>query len=177
MDDLLFHINYKESNKFGNLIVETFSGKIKKLKNKTFSGQILKTDIFNNEYGNINNSELSIIKDILLISNNVKINKNKYMISIDSFYELCTKTKFNTFLYYTSQDKKMNIIEDILIDKDINISFENSIRRYKVNLYYSYNNQNKNLSSKMEVLLINKYSLIYDKNKIILMKANLNIPL
>ena len=74
MDDLIININFNESQKQGKTIIETYSGRIKKIKKKTFSGIIKKIDLMTkaDKYNNLSEIEFSKIKDI--ISN--KQNKN-----------------------------------------------------------------------------------------------------
>lgn len=80
MGDLILNINLKESVKFKKPVIETYSGKIKKLKNKTFSGPLMKIDIdCNDNYNNIYSEELSNIKNIILSNGNSKISKYKYI--------------------------------------------------------------------------------------------------
>ena len=64
--DLIVNINIKAINKIKKPVIEIGEGIIKKLKNKTFSGQFSSTNILINQYKNLSDKEIVFIRNIIL---------------------------------------------------------------------------------------------------------------
>ncbi|ALU35095.1 DEAD/DEAH box helicase [Clostridium autoethanogenum] len=171
MGDLILNINLKESVKFKKPVIETYSGKIKKLKNKTFSGPLMKIDIdCNDNYNNIYSEELSNIKNIILSNGNSKISKYKYIFDEKNFIDLIQYTYDKKNLYFTSKDAKMHQIDDVLSIDEIYYKPNNG----KANFFYT-DTKKQNIEVKtFNMCAFSSMSLVYDNNKLIIIYKLLN---
>ena len=126
MDDLIININFNESQKQGKTIIETYSGRIKKIKKKTFSGIIKKIDLMTkaDKYNNLSEIEFSKIKDIISNNENNKISKYQYIISEKNFKLLINESIPKKNIYFSDLKGNMNDIENSVNVSRINIRSE-----------------------------------------------------
>lgn len=169
-NDLIVNINIKETNKIKKPVVEIGEGIIKKLKNKTFSGQFLSTKILKSEYRNLKNQDIVIIRNIILNRKNNQIGKNKYAMEYKLFNELIKFCTYKNILYCTSKDKKMHLIEAIDLSEKIEVEIKNN----KIKLFYEGENNNIVFSSGLDILELNKFNIVYDNNRLTIFKGNLD---
>lgn len=159
MNDLVVNINFHVSILYCKPVVEIFTGKIKFLKNKTFSGPLKKIDIINVEIcNNLTDYKLNAIKNILHNSLNNQLSKNRYLLNESLFLKLISELDNIKCVYCKFKDNSLNILDGIVhLDQEY-FKLENSIFQF---------------SSKVEILDFATFSMIYDKNKLyILGKMN-----
>ncbi len=122
MSDLIISINFDESRKHNNLVIETYAGVIPMLKSKKYSGQLRNININSQaNYDNINNIQLKQIENFLNDSKNVQINKYQYFISKAKLYILPELVRYNCVFY---KDKKHGMYQITQIHFD-NITEQN----------------------------------------------------
>lgn len=118
MNDIIFKINIDESNKILKPVMEIFSGKIKTLKSKKFSGPLKNVDIgYIYKANNLSLAQQDAVNAILNNDENSLISKNKYILSEDNFFELLKALNHNSCLYYTGRDRSLNLIENFLSER------------------------------------------------------------
>lgn len=171
MGDLVLNINYEESKRLKKIVLETYSGKIKVLKNKTFSGPLTKIDIENESFDKLPIQELERIKEILLNSVNRKLSKYKYLIDGSLFNNISEFDCRGNNLYLTTKDKKMNLIDSLIYINEINYKIDSN---KKIIFFYKENEKEEMLSNKSIILVSSNKSLIYEKNKLIILNKLIN---
>ena len=115
MDDIIFKLNIDESNKILKPIVEIFSGKIKTLKSKRFSGPLKSVDVgFINNALNLSLFQKNIVFNILNEDENTMVSRNKFILSEDNLLALFKALNYSSCIYYTGRDRSMNLIEELL---------------------------------------------------------------
>lgn len=132
--DAIFNLNMPESKKVGKLILETYEGKIKKLKNKTFSGQLIKSDLLEHNYEILSNKEKKHLLGILNKNTEVRISKNKLMLKLLDEENILNLLKETNTLYATHKNRKMYLVENIL---RLNIESE-GLKYSKKNGYFKF---------------------------------------
>lgn len=126
MSDLIISINFDESKKKNNLVIETYEGIIPMLKSKKYSGQLrninINSQISYNNINNINNIQLKQIQNFLNDNLNVQVNKHQYFIAKKKLYALAEIVCYNCVFY---KDKKhgMYQITQICFGDIINQNF------------------------------------------------------
>lgn len=171
MGDLVLNINYKESKQLKKLVIETYSGKIKVFKNKTFSGQRIKIDIENESFDNVSIEELERLKEILANQVNQKVSKFKYLIEGNLFADIFELYYRKNNLYFTTEDEKMNLIDNLIDNSTINYKINTN---NKITFFYKENEKEEMISNKANIIISNDKSLIYEKNRIIILNKLIN---
>ena len=172
MDDLIININFNESQKQGKTIIETYSGRIKKIKKKTFSGIIKKIDLMTkaDKYNNLSEIEFSKIKDIISNNENNKISKYQYIISEKNFKLLINESIPKKNIYFSDLKGNMNDIENSVNVSRINIE----ISKNKLIITYKVNNNTYRLSKESCCYSDHTNTYIYDCNKLLIVSKEIN---
>lgn len=164
MDDLILNIDMGESKKKNSLVIETYSGKIKKLKNKTFSGPLRRVSIKDlNGIG-------SEINNVISKFQYTEVSKGKYVFECNIFKVLYELQKgFN--LYFYAKDKKMHMIEKILRSDKLNYQISGSDVKF-----FFKEDEEKFVMKKFSdnILSFNAESLIYFENKLLIINRSIN---
>lgn len=89
MSDLIFNINFSESKNKNYIVIETFIGKIPKLKSRKYSG-LLRIVNINALSAADNFSDVQLERALKFFNNNLNIQtgKNQYLISASNLAEL-----------------------------------------------------------------------------------------
>lgn len=170
MADLVLNINFDESKKLKKAVLETYSGRIKILKSKTFSGPLNKVDIDTENFENISEEKFIELQRILDNTENFKVSKFKYILSENSFMNILKEGCKNNNLYATaSKDKRAHLIENISIKEYLNYDYS----RNKISLYLE--NRKDVISEKYDLINIYDNSVIYNSNTIIICKNQINV--
>lgn len=172
LGDLVLNINYEESKQLKKIVLETYSGKIKILKNKTFSGPLIKSDIENESFDNLKNEDLARLKNILLDSANRKVSKFKYVIEEGSFIKVFELSYGKNNLYFTTKDRKMNLIGDLLYAERINYKIGSN---NKMIFFYEENKNEKKVTDKVTIFITSNKSFIYESNRLIILNKLVKI--
>lgn len=131
MADLILCIDFVESRKQGNLLLETYVGKVKKLKSRQYSGPLKKTDIRElHEVDNLSRDEFERIKKELSFSR--QISNYQFNLSRDT---LCEWNKKKIDCLYYHEDKKRYEIDALQIFFDDTRDYRNS--KIKNVLYFA----------------------------------------
>lgn len=106
MDDLIFKLNLKESVD-NYCIVETYTGELKFLKKKTFSGPLNSIDIL--KLDSVNNISSSLMEKIkkLFLDETRQIKKNKYLFSFSALLKFLSITQNLNCIYCTAYDRSL----------------------------------------------------------------------
>lgn len=134
MSDLIININFVESRKKNQLVIESYEGIIPHLKSKKFSGQIRNADI--STIFNVNNlsvPELEFIKQNLVGNNNTQISKYQYIYDLGNLSFLRYLISRGC-LFYKDIKTGMYQVEDLREDTD-NLGTINGIGNFS----YSFN--------------------------------------
>lgn len=108
MKDLIININFKDSTPQG-CIIETFTGEIKNVKKRTFSGPLKDVDVLLlDSCDNLTHSALEQCKSIL--SGTLQISRNKYFADDETLNRLIKKLDKSTKLYYKYKGRSLNEI-------------------------------------------------------------------
>lgn len=117
MNDLIININFKDSLK-GGVIIETFSGIIKKIKKKTFSGPLRNIDIlYVDKCCNIEDSMLLSIKNIFS-EKSTQIAKNRYLFDEKELESIVKILCDVTTIYVKYKDREMYEVEGFVEIKE-----------------------------------------------------------
>lgn len=168
--DLIVNINIKAINKIKKPVIEIGEGIIKKLKNKTFSGQFSSTNILINQYKNLSDKEIVFIRNIILNKKNNQISKNKYIMEYELFNELIKYCCYKNILYCTAKDNKMHLVEEVNLCDNIEVEIKNN----KIKLFCKSKNSEIVFSSNLDILELNKNNIVYDNNRLVIFKENLD---
>lgn len=157
-------INLNETLKNNVLIVEFFLGKIKYIKNKTFSGPLRKISLDISESSNLTNEQLIRLKNLIVHDDDAQISKNKYALDQGQFYKVLEFIKENGLLnlYCISKDKKHHLVEDIIL------SNANSRRIMEQLENYTFSKTNEYVYVKLvsSEIVYRENKLFYRLNKI-----------
>lgn len=114
MADLILNINFDESKKKNRLVIETYEGKIPKLKSKQYSGQLRNVNINQlEEIDNLSAFELNQIKEILNDNSNMQISKYQYIIAVKNLYNLVALLSYSCLFYKADRKSPMYQVEKI----------------------------------------------------------------
>lgn len=118
MPDIIININFIESKKKSNLVLETFKGFIPNNKGHQYSGQLRNININGTDAAdNLTHAQISLIRDVLNNMNNVQINKYQFLIATGNFSMLQSIAGMGC-LFYKDKNTKMNQIDSIIISDD-----------------------------------------------------------
>lgn len=109
MSDLIININFNESNKKNNIVIETFEGIIPKLKSRKYSGQLRNVNINAlSSYDNVDNMKLDQIQHILNKQPNIQISSNQYLIAAENLIGLTSIVTMGCLFY---RDKRTSMFQ------------------------------------------------------------------
>ena len=100
MADLVLNINFDESCKLQNLVIETYEGHIPHLKSKQYSGPLRNTNINGlTTPDNLSPSDFELIKSYLNNSENIQIDKHRYLLKSSTLPELVNLAQLGCLFY------------------------------------------------------------------------------
>lgn len=115
--DMIICVNFIESRKHKILTLETYTGKIPKLKSKLFSGPLRKVNIDTlDSVANMTQIELNRLRRFLHGNGNIQINKYQYLINNANLFSLCGQFVCGVF-FYKDKEKNMPLIEEIKVER------------------------------------------------------------
>ena len=115
--DMIVCINFIESRKHNVLTLETYTGKVPKLKSKLFSGPLRKVNIDTLDIvANMTQIELNRLRRFLHGKGNIQINKYQYLINNANLFLLCDQFVRGVF-FYKDKEKIMPLIEEIKVER------------------------------------------------------------
>lgn len=151
MSDLILNINFLESKRKNQIIIETFTGIIPKLKSRKYSGllRIVNVNALSTA-DNLLEMQFRYVMNFLNHPLNIQIDKNKYLISNANLRELFFLAGFRCLFYKSYKSGPMYQVEEIIYDDADSVDYLElsgvKIGGKIAKLYIYISNENTNLS-------------------------------
>lgn len=148
MNDLIIYINTQLFAKLNMLVFELYEGKVKILKSRQYSGQLLRTKFSQTHYSNFINDDETKLKELLFSDDSNWISDFQFILNTAALTKLASIIEGKNNLYILLKDKHLHLITDIYINGNEdaflsqsctkNWTLENLSIKYSINSIFIY---------------------------------------
>ena len=115
MNDLIIYMNTQLFSKLGMPVLELYEGKVKTLKSRQYSGQLLRTRFAQTHYDNFTDDDEAKLKGVFFSDDSTWISDFQLILNIAALTKFASIIKGKNNLYILLKDKHLHLVADIYI--------------------------------------------------------------